>query len=79
MSKLLLPELGEGIKKATIACWHKNIGDQIQTDEDVVEIVTDKATFSVCAQSTGRLKQIFYKEGQEANIGDVLAVIEPLS
>jgi len=71
-----LPELGEDIEKATIACWHKRIGDKIEVEDDIVEVVTDKATFNVSAGGKGVLKEIRYKEGEEAKIGDVLAVIE---
>ena len=71
-----LPELGEDISKATIACWHKKIGERIELEDDIVEVVTDKATFNVSAGGKGILKEIRYKEGEEAKIGDVLAVIE---
>jgi len=71
-----LPELGEDIDKATVACWHKRIGDRVELDDDIVEVVTDKATFNVSAGGNGILKEIRYKEGEEAKIGDILAVIE---
>jgi pyruvate/2-oxoglutarate dehydrogenase complex dihydrolipoamide acyltransferase (E2) component len=73
---LLLPELGGGITKATIACWHVNEGDLVGAEDDVVELVTDKATFHVPAGKTGTLKKILLKEGQEAQVGEVLAIIE---
>lgn len=79
MNQVILPELGEGIQKATIACWHCKIGDQVNEDDDVVEVVTDKATFNVPAGHQGIIKQITVKEGQDAPIGSVLAVIEPLA
>jgi len=71
-----LPELGEDIEKATVACWHKRIGEAVELEDDIVEVVTDKATFNVSAGGKGILKKICYKEGEEAKIGDVLAVIE---
>ena len=76
MNTIVLPELGEGIEKATIACWHYRIGEHINQDEDLLEVVTDKATFNICASKSGQLKEIRFKEGQEAKIGDILAVIE---
>jgi 2-oxoglutarate dehydrogenase E2 component (dihydrolipoamide succinyltransferase) len=76
MNKIILPELGEGITKATIAGWHKNPGEAVKRDEDIVEVVTDKAIFNVSAECDGILKEIFYQQGQEAKIGEVLAVIE---
>lgn len=75
MKAVILPELGEGIQKATIACWHYRVGEEVVQDEDLLEVVTDKATFNICASQSGPLKEICFKEGQEAKIGDVLAVI----
>ena len=77
MNEIYLPELGEDIEKATIACWHKKVGERVKVDDDVVEVVTDKATFNVSAGGKGILKEIRFKEGEVAKIGDVLAVIEP--
>jgi len=75
MHSVLLPELGEGIKKATVACWHVKEGDQVQADDDIVELVTDKATFNVPAGNAGTVRNILIKEGQDATIGAPLAVI----
>ena len=78
MANLVLPELGEEISKATVSFWHFKEGSQVQKEDDVVELVTDKATFNVSAPAAGVIKKIFFKEGQEAKIGEVLAVIEPI-
>ena len=76
MKKIILPELGEGIEKAVVACWHCKIGDQVKSDDDVVELVTDKATFNVPAGASGKIKEIRFSNGQEARVGEVLAIIE---
>lgn len=75
MTNVKLPELGEGIEKAVISCWYVKVGDQVKAEEDVVELVTDKATFNVYAPQAGTIKEIFFMEGQEAKIGEVLATI----
>ena len=75
MLEVLLPELGEDIQKATIACWHVQDGDVVEKDQDIVELVTDKATFFVSAESAGIVKNINFKEGDEAKIGSILAEI----
>lgn len=75
MHQVVLPELGEGIEKATVACWHVKEGQRVEADDDVVELVTDKATFNVTAGNSGVLKQILVKEGQDAKIGAALAII----
>ena len=76
MPQVFLPELGEGIEKATIACWHYKVGDAVNVDDDIVELVTDKASFNVSAGGKGILKEILVAEGSEARIGEALAVIE---
>jgi pyruvate/2-oxoglutarate dehydrogenase complex dihydrolipoamide acyltransferase (E2) component len=76
MIKVIIPELGEGIEKVTVACWHVAVGDQIRIDDDMVELVADKASFMVPAETSGVVKEIKVGEGQEAAVGDVLAVIE---
>ncbi|HNX81255.1 MAG TPA: lipoyl domain-containing protein [Candidatus Omnitrophota bacterium] len=76
MAKIVLPELGEGITKATVSYWYFNEGDTISEKDDVVELATDKATFNVPAPCAGILAQILFQEGDTVSIGDVLAVIQ---
>jgi pyruvate/2-oxoglutarate dehydrogenase complex dihydrolipoamide acyltransferase (E2) component len=76
MANVCLPELGEGIEKATVACWHAAVGDMVSKEDDIVEVVTDKATFNVSAGALGVIKKICVEEGQVAKIGEVLAVID---
>jgi len=77
MENVILPELGEGIEKATVACWHVSVGDKVSKDDDIVELVTDKATFNVSAGTLGTIKEVRFNQGDEAKIGEILAVIEP--
>ena len=76
MSNVVLPELGEGITAATVSFWYFKPGDYIAEGEDLVEIATDKATFNVPATVSGKIKEIMISLGQEAKIGQALAVIE---
>ncbi len=75
MTEICLPELGEGIESATIAFLHHQRGDLVKKDEDIVEVVTDKAAFNIPTDAAGTIQEIFVKEGQEIKIGDVLATI----
>lgn len=77
MRHVILPDLGEGIANATIACWQAKVGDLVSEDDDIIELVTDKASFNVPAGTSGILKKICIEEGQEAKIGEILAEIEP--
>ena len=76
MYHVVLPELGEGIEKAMVSFWHCKVGDQVHKDSDLVELVTDKAAFNVASDFDGVIKEVLILEGQEAKIGQVLAVIE---
>ena len=78
MANVILPELGEGIEKATVAGWYATVGDQVAVDTDIVELVTDKAAFNVAVEASGIIREICVGEGQEAKIGEVLAIIEPM-
>lgn len=74
--KVILPELGEDIQKATVAFWHVKEGQKVQEGDDIVELVTDKASFNVPANKTGIIKRILAAEGKEVKIGQELAIIE---
>ena len=73
---ICLPELGEGIEKATVSYWLVDEGAEIKEGEDIVEMVTDKATFNVPASSAGAIKKILLREGEVVKVGDVLAELE---
>lgn len=77
MNKIKLPELGENIKKATVAYWHCHVGDVVRQDDDIAEVVTDKATFNIPAGTGGRIKEICVQVGEDVAVGAALAVLEP--
>ena len=76
MTEIILPELGEGITKATIACWHAEVGEDLVAGQEICEAVTDKASFVIEAPARGKLKSISVAEGQEGLVGAVLGTIE---
>ena len=76
MTEIILPELGEGVTQATIACWHAQIGDYLQEGQEVCEAVTDKASFVIEAPAAGKLLSIIVAEGKEGRVGHVLGTIE---
>ena len=75
MKEILLPELGEGIKAATVACWHVKPGELVNVNQDIVEVVTDKAVFNIAAPASGSLIMIHVAEGKEAAVGQTLGLI----
>lgn len=76
MTDVKLPFLAEGVEKANITYWHKAIGDRVEEGQDLVELVTDKATFNLPAPASGVLKEILIEEGNEVKVGQALARIE---
>ncbi len=75
MGKVILPDLGEGIENAKVVYWNYKVGDNVEMNDDLVELVTDKAVFNVPAGSSGIIKEILIEEGQTATVGEVMAVI----
>ncbi len=73
--KILVPTLGESITEATVSKWLKNQGDQVTSDEPLVELETDKVNVEVPSPSDGTLQNITVKEGQTVNVGSVLGTI----
>jgi len=76
MADVILPELGEGIEKATVSYWYFQKGQKINQNEDLVEMTTDKATFNVPASCSGVLSEILFEEGQEVKVGQTIAIID---
>ena len=75
--KIIVPTLGESITEATVSRWLKNIGDQIETDEALVELETDKVNVEVASPVTGILSKIKIKKGKTVKVGSELGVVEP--
>lgn len=76
MIEIILPPLGEGIEKATVSFWYHREGEQVQENEDLVELTTDKATFNLPAPCAGTLIKIICQEGRSVKIGEILCIIE---
>jgi 2-oxoglutarate dehydrogenase E2 component (dihydrolipoamide succinyltransferase) len=79
MSKeIKVPAVGESITEVTVGQWFKKDGDQVQMDEVLCELESDKATFELPAESAGTLR-IKAQEGDTLEIGAVICVIEESS
>lgn len=72
-----VPEVGESITEVYIGTWHKSEGDEVALDENLVEIESEKATFDVPAAAAGVLAKILKQPGEMAEVGEVIAEIEP--
>ena len=76
MTEVKLPQIAEGVDKASVSYWHRTAGDSVKEGEDLVELVTDKATFNLPAPVSGTVKEVLVAEGDEAKVGQILARIE---
>jgi pyruvate/2-oxoglutarate dehydrogenase complex dihydrolipoamide acyltransferase (E2) component len=76
MVKVALPELGEGIDKATVSYWYYKAGEKVEEKADLVELTTDKATFNLPSPCSGTVSEIIFQEGDTVNVGEILAIIE---
>ena len=71
-----VPVLPESVSDATIASWHKQPGDAIRRDENLVDLETDKVVLEVPAPADGVLKEIRAKQGDTVTSQQVIAVVE---
>jgi len=76
MKKIKLPNLGEGIEEAKVSFWYFSEGDSVNKGDDLVELITDKATFNVPAPASGVVKKILHLEGATVKVGDILAELK---
>src|SRR5438045_7277051 len=71
-----LPDIGEGIAEAEIVAWHVKIGDEIAEDQQIADMMTDKATVEMESPVAGKVMELAGDVGDQIPIGSVLAVIE---
>ena len=73
--KILVPVLGESITEATISKWLKSKGDNINADEPIVELETDKVNLEVPSPINGTLTEVNFKDGDTVEVGAILGEI----
>ena len=74
-TRVIMPEMGEGVIEGTIARWLKQEGDEIEEFEPILEIETDKVTTEATAEIGGTLLKIYVDEGETVPVGTLLAFI----
>ena len=73
--KIVVPALGESITEATVSKWLKSVGEEVDSDEPVVELETDKVNVEVPSPSSGVLEKISVKEGDTVEVGALLGSV----
>jgi 2-oxoisovalerate dehydrogenase E2 component (dihydrolipoyl transacylase) len=71
-----LPDIGEGIAEAEIVAWHVKIGDKVEEDQQLADMMTDKATVEMESPVAGIVKKLAGEVGDQIAIGSVLVEIE---
>jgi len=71
-----LPDIGEGVTEGEIVSWLVKEGDSVAENQDMVEVMTDKATVTIGAPQAGKVLERRGKEGDVVPVGQVLVVLE---
>ncbi len=74
--EVLMPKMGESITEGKIVKWHKRPGEQIERDEILLEISTDKVDTEIPSSAAGILSKIITQEQETVSVGSVIALIE---
>ena len=74
--EMVMPKMGESVMEGTILTWLKKVGDEIEQDESVLEVATDKVDTEVPATHAGTLVEILVEEGDVVQVGATIAIIE---
>lgn len=75
MVEFKLPDIGEGVHEGEITKWLVQPGQQIQADQPMVEVMTDKATVEIPSPVTGTVEGLMFKEGETVEVGKVILKI----
>src|SRR6266511_2467692 len=73
--EVVMPQMGVSVSEGTITKWLKQEGDQVEADEALLEISTDKVDTEVPSPGSGVVSQILVQEGETVDVGTTLAVI----
>ncbi|WP_394653717.1 dihydrolipoamide acetyltransferase family protein [uncultured Sphingomonas sp.] len=71
-----LPDIGEGIAEAEIVAWHVAVGDRVEEDQGLADMMTDKATVEMESPVSGTVIALAGEVGDQVPIGSTLVVIE---
>lgn len=75
-TEIKVPVLPESVSDATIATWHKKVGDAVARDENIVDLETDKVVLEVPSTVEGVIRELKFAEGDTVTSQQVLAIIE---
>jgi 2-oxoglutarate dehydrogenase E2 component (dihydrolipoamide succinyltransferase) len=73
--EIKVPVLPESVSEGTLGDWHKQVGDSVAVDENIVDLETDKVVLEIVAQKAGVIESIAFATGDTVKNGDVLGII----
>ncbi len=73
--EILIPAMGEGITEATITQFLKKVGDNVEEEDSLMEIATDKVDSEIPAPQAGKIAKFLFEEGDVAQVGDIVAIL----
>ncbi|MFM7403766.1 MAG: dihydrolipoamide acetyltransferase family protein [Erythrobacter sp.] len=71
-----MPDVGEGVAEAEVVEWHVKVGDRVEEDQHLVDVMTDKATIDIESPVSGTVTTLAGEVGDTISIGAMLLVIE---
>src|SRR5919204_675708 len=75
-TSIAMPQLGESVTEGTVGRWLKAIGERVEKDEPLVEVVTDKVNVEIPSPEAGYLVRIAVEEGQTVPVGAEIALLD---
>ncbi len=72
---MIMPQLGESVTEGTIARWLKAEGDDIEKDEPLCEVDTDKVSAELPSPLSGRIEKLLISEGTTIDVGTEIALV----
>jgi 2-oxoglutarate dehydrogenase E2 component (dihydrolipoamide succinyltransferase) len=73
--EIKVPVLPESVSEGTLGDWHKQVGDSVAVDENIVDLETDKVVLEIVAHKAGVIESINFASGDTVKNGDVLGMI----
>ena len=71
-----VPEISENVEAGTVVQFLVSQGDEIEEEQPIVELETDKAAVEIPSDTAGVVQEIHYSEGDEVAVGDVILTVE---
>ncbi|MGH8015168.1 MAG: biotin/lipoyl-containing protein, partial [Candidatus Zixiibacteriota bacterium] len=75
-AEVIVPQMGESVLEGTILEWKVKVGDKVELNQPLVELMTDKVNIEIPSEVSGIVKEILVKEGTVVPVGTRIAVID---